>query len=205
MVASKVNQRMVESESSLEQDFHLLLDFNYGDHILSFEEQPVGIPFKDEKGRGHKYTPDIHVIYRQESSSTNNLRSFLGEVKYRKNLFEDWKEIKPKLKAGRAYAKANDLDFRILTEKEIQTPFLKNAKLLRQYKHLIIKQEQAIIVIEALRKLGVTTPTALLRSISNDRWKQAEVIPILWHLIATARIGCDLDVYLTMERPIWPL
>lgn len=199
-VASRINKRMIQTESNLEYDLCVLLEFNYDENIASFEEQPVEIYYKDAAGKEHKYTPDVQVSYHQGGA-----RSYLAEVKYRKDLFKNWKEIKPRIKAGRAYAKAENMDFIIITEKEIRTPFLGNAKLLIQYKKLSLNLEHIVKMIAELKKTKETTPALLLNSLSPDKWKQAELIPVLWHLIANRKIKCDLNQKLTMSSFIWAI
>jgi hypothetical protein len=53
-----------------------------------------------------------------------------------------------------------------------------------------------------LSALGETNPASLLNAISQDRWQQAQMLPMLWQLIAIRQIRTDLSHLLTMQSPI---
>ena len=81
----------------------LLMEFD--PDILSYEEQPVRIEYFSVDGQTRHYTPDILVTYRQTSTSIMLKPPLLVEIKYRRDLFERWQELKPKFRAARRYAK----------------------------------------------------------------------------------------------------
>jgi hypothetical protein len=102
LVSSRKNDRMTGFESSLERDFLLLLDFDCT--VERYEEQPVTIEYTDTAGKRPTYTPDVLIYYRQDLAGPNTW-PLLCEVKYRDDLVDNWKEIKPKIRASRAYAR----------------------------------------------------------------------------------------------------
>jgi hypothetical protein len=57
-------------------------------------------------------------------------RSVLYEVKYRDDLRAHWQDYRSKFKAARRYACTQGWVFRLITEREIRTPYLKNATFL---------------------------------------------------------------------------
>jgi hypothetical protein len=190
-------------ESSLERDLFTLLDFDIG--VSGFEEQPIRISYVDKHGRQHTYTPDVLIHYHANISSVTP-PPLLAEVKFRADLFKDWEELKPKFKAARAYSRERGWQrFRILTENEIRTPYLENAKFLRGYIGLGFVPHEAHLLLDTLAALGPATPQSLLLKCSKDPMRGAELMPTMWHLVALRYIGCDLNVRLTMESPIWPL
>lgn len=196
-VASRKNDRMVASESSLERDLLVLLDFD--PTVERYEEQPVRIEYRDAGGRKHTYTPDILVHYHQEIAP---LPPLLYEVKYRQDLFNNWKEIKPKIRAGRAYARDQGWRFKIITEHEIRTPFLENARFLRQYLRFQPGEDERRLLLDALREVQTSEPDSLLFAIYQEPVKRAELLPTLWHLIASGHIQADLSQPLNMRSPI---
>ena len=200
LVASRKNDRMVASESSLERDFMLLLDFDRT--VERYEEQPVKIDYRDAKGRKRTYTPDILVHYRQNLPPEKPSTPLLCEVKYRKDLFEHWKENKPKMRAGRAYAREQGWRFRIITEREVRTPYLENARFLRQYQRITPSATDQELLLETLRELREAAPESVLLAIHHDPLKRAELLPTLWHLLAVGTIEADLTQPLNMRSPL---
>lgn len=199
-VASLKNDRMVSSESSLERDFLVLLDFDRT--VERYEEQPVRIEYRDASGRKHPYTPDVLVHYRKDIRGGQPTQPILFEVKYRKDLFDNWREIKPKVRAGRAYARQQGWLFKIITEREIRTQYLESAKFLRQYLRIQPSIEEQDILINTLRTLGPSDPESLLLAIHKEVVKRAELLPALWHLLAVGKIYADLLQPLNMRSPI---
>ena len=60
-------------------------------------------------------------------------------------------------------------------------------------------------VLAELHSADRTTTSGLIQALSDDKWRQAELLPAVWHLLACHRIGADLDVALTMDSLIWSL
>lgn len=202
LVASQKNGRMVASESSLERDFLLLLDFDRA--MERYEEQPVRIEYRDRAGRRRTYTPDVLVYYRQDISPERPNSPLLCEVKYRKDLFDNWREIKPKVRAGRAYAREQGWRFQIFTEREIRTPYLENVKFLRPYRRIEPDAGGRDLLLETLRGLQEADPESALLAIHQDPVKRAELLPTLWHLLAVGEIDADLTQPLNMRSLLRP-
>lgn len=190
-------------ESSLERDLYILLDFDLNVH--HFEEQPVRVTFRDKLDRPHVYTPDVLITYRSDIVPANTMPPVLAEVKYRQDLFDQWKELKPKFRAARLHARERSWRFRILTEVEIRTPYLDNVRFLRGYRKAEASFEAVHLILDTLLELRSVTPEALMLACFKDPTNRAELIPVLWKLIATRRVGCDLDTPLTMHSPLWTL
>lgn len=107
-------------ESSLERDFLTLLAFNQD--VQRFEVQPLAIEWFDTAGKRHVYTPDVLVHYQCDV--------IVYEVKYRSDLRENWQQLKPKFQAALRFCKQNGWRFKLITEVEIHTDFLRNARFL---------------------------------------------------------------------------
>lgn len=200
-VANRRDGRMVASESSLERDLLVLLDFDPA--VERYEEQPVRIEYRDARGRRRTYTPDVLVHFRQDIAMPGvTLSPLLYEVKYRKDLFDKWREIKPKVRAGRAYARERGWRFKLITEREIRTPYLQSVKFLRQYRRLQPGDAERRLLLDRLREVGESDPESLLLAIHPEPVKRAELLPTLWHLVAVGDIYADLNEPLTMRSPI---
>jgi TnsA endonuclease N terminal/TnsA endonuclease C terminal len=203
-VARRTRDASPMFESSLERDLFILLDFDIG--IASFEEQPLRISFTDAKGCLHNYTPDVLIHYHPDPITAYQMPPLLAEVKYRQDLFKNWKELKPKFKAARAFSREKGWQpFCIFTEHEIRTPYLETVKFLRGFTHLEPAPNEVHLLLNNLAALRITTPQSLLLACSTDPMRGAELIPTLWHLVALRHIGCNLDERLTMLSSIWSL
>jgi hypothetical protein len=203
LVASELNAKQTAFESTLERDFMLLVEFD--PDVLSYEEQPVRIDYLSVDGQTRHYTPDILVTYRQTSTSTMLKAPLLVEIKYRRNLFEQWQELKPKFRAARRYAKEQGWIFKIITEVEIRTPYLKNVKFLRQYQRRPIDLAGASLLLQKVSELRSTDPESLLASVCQAAHDRTRLLPTLWRLVAQRKIGADLNQPLTMQSLIWPV
>lgn len=191
----------VAFESALERDLYLLLDFDPS--VAHFEEQPVTIAYQDPAGVNRTYTPDVLVHYVPDRRSQRDHRSVLYEIKYRDDLRTHWHEYRTKFKAARRYARSQGWVFRLITEREIRTPYLKNAKFLRQYRYRSFDSRACHRMLAILAGRGETEPETLLAFLSSDRWERVRLLPVLWHLIAIRQVGADLTVPLTMSSRIW--
>jgi len=192
---------MTAFESSLERDFLLLLDFD--PDVEFFEEQPVKIIYHDAKGRRRTYTPDVLVRYRTAPPQARHTKPLLCEVKYRDDLRQHWVEYRPKFRAAQRYARQQDWRFHVVTERHVRTPYLENVKFLRSYRTLPVNDSYRTQLLSTLATLEATNPASLLAAVCQDRWQQAQLLPILWQLVATRQIGTDLEQQLTMQSCLW--
>lgn len=186
-------------ESTLERDFLTLLEFS--PEVEGFEVQPVMVEWSEGKKR-HQYTPDVLVHYTAASGKPVTL----FEVKYRRDLRRDWKYLKPRLLRAITYAKSKEWRFKVVSEVEIRTPFLENAKfLLRFVRQGPMSEAHMDLIDQTLHREGSMSINSLLGSIFSDEWNRASLLPTLWYLIGTFQVGCDLDKPLTMASQAWYL
>ncbi|MDX7776589.1 MULTISPECIES: TnsA endonuclease N-terminal domain-containing protein [Aeromonas] len=184
-------------ESTLERDFLSLLEFDR--EVESFEVQPVRLNWQDDRERVRSYTPDVLVCYRNGSR-----RPVLWEVKYRDDLRANWLEYRPKFRAAARYARGRGWRFRLVTEREIRGVRLDNARfLLPVLRRGCPDDGDVSSVLDGLRGSGSSTPAILLASLSPDTTERARLLPVLWYLVATGRVGTDLGEKLTMASRIW--
>jgi hypothetical protein len=188
-------------ESSLERDLMILLNFDPLVHL--YTPQPLSIRYQANDGSWRRYTPDGLIEYRTDIF-VHDPRPVLVEVKYRKDFRGKTKELIPKIRAARKYAKENGWLFEIYTEDKIRTPFLDNVRFLTPYLHQG-DVELMIWLTEELAKAGESTPKKLTSALYRDKWNQAILTTSLWALIARRDIGCDLAVPLNMNTKIWAI
>lgn len=184
-------------ESTLERDFISLLQFD--PKVETFEVQPLRIEWLDANERPRSYTPDVLVYYSAPETPTT-----LYEAKYRSDLKKDWSELKPKFRAALAYCRSKNWRFKLITEHEVRTTLLENAKFLLPFVRRGPQSEIDIdIVRDAIDELGRSTPQKLLEAIYKDEWNRAKLLPTLWYMLGTKQITTDFNSKITMASTIW--
>jgi hypothetical protein len=190
------SEELIAYEGRLEYYFIKLVSFN--NNVLRCEEQPVKIHFTDSTGNPHSYTPDFLVTYCQDIYPKEWWKPLLVEVKPRKWLFENLKELRPKFRAARNYVRQMGEDFIIITEHEIIRPYLKNVRFLIKYRTFPVNEIDTKLLLDALEELRETDPKTLLLTVSDDQHRRGELLPTLWQLVANFIIDVDLEEPLTM-------
>jgi len=186
-------------ESSLERDFMEICRFD--DSIAQVVPQPVTIPYETEAGDIRSYTPD-GIIYFESKLFLNPI---LYEIKYIDDFRKDWRTFLPKFRAGKYFAEQEGWEFRVFTEKNIRTIYLENVKFLWRFKNRKPPDSFMERVLSVLADLTKCDPDLLLHILCKDSENRARMIPVIWYLVANKRIGCDLDLPLTMHSKIWML
>ena len=200
LVPNSRTQAMTAFESTLERDFLLLLDFD--PDVAFYEEQPLTITYYDETGRRRTYTPDVLVRYRTACVEVGRSKAHLCEVKYRDDLRQHWTDYRPKFRAAQRYARQQGWRFRVVTERHVRTPSLANVKFLGPYRMMHVDDAHQAQLLRALRGEGDGSGKSLA-PLSADRWRQAQLLPTLWQLIARRQVGADFAQPLTMRSQIW--
>lgn len=190
-----------EFESTLERDLLDLLEFDY--MVDRYEVQPLTITYENKQGRTCTYTPDVLVTYRRDLAESKNLPHQLYEVKYRADYREKFSELKDRLKAARRFAKEKEWEFKVLTEREIRTPYLWNAQFLLPYRDIEFDADMTVKILGQVRKLGDTSPEAVIESLANNDYMRASYLRELWYLVATKQVDTDLMLQLSMQSRIW--
>ncbi|WP_449101797.1 TnsA endonuclease N-terminal domain-containing protein [Pseudomonas veronii] len=192
--------KMGQYESTLERDLMELLRFD--PTVCSFLAQPLTIDYLSTNGEKRKFTPDGLVHFHPGSPQE---LSVLYEVKFRSDFREQWKILIPKFRAAKAYCAMRGWRFQVFTEREIRTPFLTNVKFLWPFLDRNPAPSALHQLISALSELRESTPEAILIHLCKSTADRIEFIPVLWHLIAVGKIGCDLEKPLLMASKIWKL
>lgn len=201
--SSAKNNRRIQFESSLEADFIDLLEWDR--NVKFYEEQPYKIEFLDENKKTRYYVPDFLVVYHDSVLNEENW-PIIFEVKYSRDLEIQKEKLSPKFKAAKRFCKQENFFFKIITEKEIRTPFLENIKFLKKYRKTAEDnyiKEIASHLIKLLEEFDVSTPEIIIASISRTDEIKAVFLYNLWILISNGVIAIDMTKKITMESKIW--
>ncbi len=201
-VFSQKNSRNSAYESSLEADFIHLLEWDL--KIKYYEEQPYKIEFLDSTGKLRAYIPDFLVKF-HENARTNQpfLKPIIYEVKYSKDLEANKSILKPKFEAAKAFCREEGFDFKVITEREIRTPYLENIKFLKRYRHKNTDANAREYLIGLLQKFEVATPEILIAASSQIEEKRAMLLYTLWSLVSYGVVMIDTTKKITMTSKIW--
>jgi len=199
-IPSTKSNRLHEFESSLERDFIRISEFD--SNVAEFVEQPVVINY-DIDGKDRTYVPDFLIHYKHSTTPGKWLKPLLVEVKYREDLKKNWSNLRPKYMAALKFCDKKGWKFKILTEVEIRTEFLENAKFLQKYKTARVSSEDFSFLMTKIHDLRMTTPKELLLCSSDNENRRASLLYCLWYMIANTVIGVDLTRRITMESGIW--
>lgn len=193
---SSVYGKIIQHESNLEKDFLHILRF---DCHVEFEkgvfEQPVMIYFL-EKGKQMTYVPDFYVEY-------TDARQVLFEIKYRQDLERNAKELKPKFTAARKYAKENGLEFKVITDFEIRTTYLKSITFLDQFRRDVADLTLTQRILAAFEGKATCSGNDLLSEIAEDDDDFNALMRPFWVLVFNQKICTDLFSELTLNSQFW--
>lgn len=189
------------SSRQLLRDFTSLLDFDL--NVLYYTRRPFPVPYTDGEGRGRIYTPAFFVKYRSDIVPAKWMPPLLCEVRSREDLARNWAALKPMLRAGLRYARERRWRFQIVTEREVRTPYLENARFLSPYREKETDWRHTDLLLDMLYELRLATPEALLAACAADEAERAELLPSLWEMVSKKRLGVDLTQPLTMRSDIW--
>lgn len=184
-------------ESSLERDWLIALDFDPS--VVAIRVQPFSI-YYDDGERRRRYTPDIltEVVLPNGKRATT-----VYEIKPLEDLRNEWHLYRVRFKAAVRHCRSKGWRFKIVTEREIRTPYVDNARFLRRYRAIHEQPQVAQQLFYTLRALGETTPQALLAAAYLTDEKRMGALPELWRLIAVREVRAILNEPLTMLSPIW--
>lgn len=202
--ASEKVGRAVASESTLERDVFTLLEFD--PDVDRYEEQPLTVLYHDVAGEARHYTPDVLVWYREDVAPGCWRRPMLAEVKYEADLADQWRAVRRRLAAARMYAASRGWEFRVLTEREIRTPYLANARFLLPFRRRPRCEESGTaerLLLETLAELREADVDTLLLAVHRDETLRLALLPELWRLVGWRAVRADLTRPLTMRSRLW--
>jgi hypothetical protein len=190
---------MTGYESWLEYALHKLARLNL--NVADLEEQPETFTF-EHKGKVRSYTPDLLLTFQPQLVAMLGWRPLFLEVKWRRDLLRKWFELKPKLIAARSQARERECDFVLITDGEINRPYLANAVFLLEFRKLPHNELDENLILEVLKTEGQINPETLMRHLTSDPFRRSELLQSLWHLVADFRVIAPLEERLTMRSLI---
>jgi hypothetical protein len=198
---SRKLDRLVDYESTLENDLAEILEFD--SNVEHFVEQPLQIPYRDEKGTDRIYIPDFLVTYKRRLSPSRWFPPVIYEVKYMADIRSNFDELKYKFRGAYKFAKERKWQFRIMTERHIRTEYLENAKFLMRFKYQEIDPGLRTTILDTLEFLKDGTPMEIIATASSSETRRAELLFALWHLVANEEVGCNLNDHLDVNSILW--
>lgn len=198
IVASSKAEGAAEFESTLERDFLTLLEFS--PDVERFEVQPVTLGWHDGT-QDRRYTPDV-LVYPKRSGKSPTV-PVLYEVKYRDDLRESWQALRPRFRAATRFARAQGWRFKLISDREIRTTYLANARFLLPYVRQGPPTEADMNLLDVtLDGLQEASVEQLLQAACQDPWNRARLLPTAWYLVGTFYFGVDLHQPLTMHSTL---
>ena len=181
---------VAEHESALEWDF--VTKVSWENPEAEITSQPVTISFRDGSIQ-RRYTPDFML-------RCSTMLPELIEVKYQDDLRLNHARLEPSFAAARAWAQKQGATFRVVTEKEIRGPALKNAQRLLPLRNAPIDPQLAACAISAARRLAAPTVGRLVAQLPSDR---PAALATLWRLIAQGALRVDLAAPITVDTLVF--
>ena len=178
--------RSVAFESPLERDFILISQFTPG--FADIEEQPVAIRLPN----GRRYTPDFLVTWARRQPD-------LVEVKPADKV----SAMADKLVPAQDYAEERGWRFLVVTDLNIRTPRLSNARFLLPFRCHTPDNRIVARLLSIVEKAGSGITLGNLIG-TVDGMPRGLCLPALWHLVSTFRIAVDLDAPVTMASVAAP-
>jgi len=162
-MSRKAVNSSVFCESTLERDFHKLLEFY--SWVITYEEQPLKIPYVDANGRPGKYVPDsLAALW-----LVGDMERWIYEVKYRSDLRENWHEYKPKFRGAIQYCRKKGYNrFKIMTDVEIRSGHkVENVKLFLKNRYSKVEADLLAFMFRTMGNQSTTSTRTLLERV----WK----------------------------------
>lgn len=182
-----------EFESTLERDFYFLLEMD--DRVESFQPQPVRIPYETLSGRKTSYVPDALVTYKDGRPPC------LFEIKHVEELRDDPSSFRLKFRAARAYCRDQGWTFCTATEKSIRGIQLTNITFLRPY--LDQGRHFSATDLAFIREKLVQPMTGEALFMGLPLLRRGELLPALWHLVASGEVRVQLSEPLSLRSQFW--
>lgn len=196
-------EKSVPYESSIECDFLERLDVGPG--VSEVRAQSLCLEYV-YRGSKRLCFPDFEV--ENDPQSINELPfqlpSIVVEIKSEEDLKNRFEEYSPRFAAAILFCMQNDRQFIVLTENQIRTPYLANAKQLREYIRRPIEPNIRKALLNILRAKGEIKFEVLVQTtIQSISIGQANLVDTLYAMLAQAEIEFDCFRPLTRQSPLW--
>ncbi|MBE7635716.1 hypothetical protein GUA87_02580 [Sneathiella sp. P13V-1] len=187
----------IQFESTLERDFIELMEFNT--QVTNIISQPIKIRYVNSEQAIRHYTPDFLVSY--EVSDSNEEETWIYEIKYVDDLHKNCSDLKEKFRAAIRHSKSNQYRFKILTERQIRTPYLENVKILQKHLRYPLP-EYWKVVFEVFNNGLATSLDTFVSKHGIEGIQLQELIFVIWQLVARNILITDLNKPLSKDTII---
>jgi hypothetical protein len=175
------------------------LQLLFDEQVIDVQEKPFTLNI-NARGKNHAYTPNLSARFLFDGFYMNS--TVVYDVKPYEELVAHWAMYKPRFKAAIKHCRLNEWRFKILTEKQIRTPYLENILFLMRYKTVSLENIMRQQLLYSFKATGPTTPQGLLAAAYGRTEARMPALAILWSLVAEGVIQADLKKTLTMSSRI---
>ncbi|MDA8082809.1 MAG: TnsA endonuclease N-terminal domain-containing protein [Nitrospiraceae bacterium] len=171
---------MVHCESPKERDYCIFLEFD--SRVRRYQEQPLAIPYV-LNGEDHEYFVDFMVELIGGRKQLIEVKS-ASEVDFEENLC--------KFAAARAYAEDNDMEFSVVTEKDLHKGFaLENMHHIYRHGAIRLDTEMILSIMETISPFDQTMVETIITALAPISKCHDPRSILLW-LIWKGKIAVDV-------------
>ena len=174
------------TESDLESK--LLIQLAFAPGVYDLMTQPI-IRYLDEKGIKRTYTPDI--VVQLHADIDDYPTRYIIEVKRQAAIDADDGMLARKFAIGRLGAEAAGAAFRVMTDREIDTGYLINARVLKRRRSEDFDTEHMDLVLDVVAK-SPTNLAALIETLEPQGLTEPLIRDIVERFVAHRIVYCDL-------------
>jgi hypothetical protein len=198
---SPQNPHCLFFEGFRERDLIVLLAFD--DSVERLEDHPIQIEYQDGR-RTRTYKPDLLVRFHRSAGRAD----LLIEVKLSTELRRTGREYRARFRAAGLYCRARGMAFRVITERTLPRPLVRNLRFLLPYRWESPEPELDSRLL-ALASQGPKSLSSYVDSLKSEGISSGDVISAAWRLAATRKLKPDLSEPLslntTLEAGSWAL
>ena len=190
-----IKGRQQTFESDLEHDYLTLLDFDPS--VETVFQQPITIRYRYEPGRWNVFTPDFFVRRFDRSME-------VVEIKYRKELRQEWPQLRPRYRAAVAFAKravGPHCRFIIKADHKIRIPALRQIQFLRDFRDYP-ERPSICRTIEVAAALPFQTVESLAGAAAGESSDKGAAVAQVWRMVWTGVLAANLDRPLGLHTQI---
>jgi hypothetical protein len=171
-------------DSPLARDYLITLDFNSS--VYSFTPKPIKVTYMFE-GKAHICEPTVLVHFRRTAENTVP-QPQLVDIRSQRELRLHTAENQERFAACAKECNSRGWQFTVLTEAEIRTPFLSNAKFFLPFRKYPAMEPEHSLLCDAIPILTKTTPAKLMERAFSRMQSEVSLRPS-WHPDESVRRG----------------
>ncbi len=187
-------------ESALERDF--LMRMAWESEVEWFVTQPLTLKYEVAPSIWIPYTPDVLTSFVSRNGVPVR-RPLLCEIKYREELTTEWRRLRRKFRAAKAYCDSHGWDWSVLDEHAIRGPKLNNIRFLWSYQRAAMYEREVAPILGALAHLKSASLTAVSDHLGATASRRSEIIWTWWCLVARKRIQFDIAQAIRLDTLFW--